>query len=192
MNSYEAYQLYRSLSAHFTSSYDFFKYNGKVKADPEKFKQSKQFFAFKKLSNHIDPKSLIISNLLENEKIYIFELIHNQQCESIYKDYVKRNSALYYNFSQEIKNLDDDLKSNFVCEDRQLPKIVILYFKKKISIETLIILLDLTKSFNYIDKELKDNPMWDQLSFKIKKYTPFLKYEKKKCLTLVKEQFNIT
>lgn len=192
MNPYEAYQLYRSLSAHFNSSYDFFKYNGKVRADPDKFKQNKQFFAFKKLSNHIDPQSLIISNLLENEKIYIYDLIHNPQCESIYKEHAKRTSALYYTFSQEIKNLDDDLKSNFVCEDKQLPKIAILFFKKKISLETLIILLDLTKSISYIDKELKENSIWEELSFKIKKYMPFLKYEKKKFLTLVKEQFSIT
>lgn len=191
MNAFEVYQLYRALSAHFNSSYDFFKYNGKVRADPEKFKQSKEFFAYKKLSNHIDPKKLILSNLLDNEKVYIFDLVHNPSCELKFKEYEKRTSSLHYTFSQEIKNLDDDLKSNFVCEQKQLPKVALLFFKKKISLETLIILLDLTKSLHYIDGELKDSPLWDPLSFKIKKYLPFLQYDKKKFLKTVKDQFNI-
>lgn len=192
MNSFEVYQLCRSLSAHFTSSYDFFKYNGKVRADPEKFKNSKQFFAYKKLSSHIDPKGFILSNILENPKIYIFDLINSSDCDKIYKDWALRTESLSYIFSQEIKNLDDDLKSNFICEEKQLPKIVLLYFKKKISLETLTILLDITKSIKYIDKELDGNSIWQELSFKVKKYMPFLQYEKKKFVKIVKSQFNIT
>ena len=49
MNEFEAYQKYIALKLHFTSDYDYFKYNGKTNVTLNSFNERKDKFHFKKL-----------------------------------------------------------------------------------------------------------------------------------------------
>ena len=50
MNEFECYSTYTALKLHFTSDYDYFKYNGKCNVTLSSFNKRKEKFFFKKLS----------------------------------------------------------------------------------------------------------------------------------------------
>ena len=53
MSPFEAYKLYTAIKNHFTTeSYDYFKYNGKVRASEHTFETRKDKYMFYKLSKH--------------------------------------------------------------------------------------------------------------------------------------------
>ena len=70
----------------------------------------------------------------------------------------------------------------------QQPTLLKIYVKGDVSLETLIILdmiLGYTKEW---DKKLK-NPLWEMISFKIKKYKPFLSINTQRYKQVLKDTF---
>ena len=49
MNEFEAYKEYIALKLHFTSDYDYFKYNGKTNVTLHSFEERKDKYHFKRL-----------------------------------------------------------------------------------------------------------------------------------------------
>ena len=94
--------------------------------------------------------------------------------EQKYTEWKKRNQSLFYVFREEIQNLFIDHKMNEVFDSKKgHPIILKKYLSGSISIETLVILdkiLDYRKDF---DKKLLD-PVWEIVSLRIKKYSPFV------------------
>jgi len=63
-----------------------------------------------------------------------------------------------------------------------------LHIQRRISLETLII-LDMVLGFmSQWDKAFHD-PLWESISFKVRKYKPFLSINKSKYIKLIKEKF---
>ena len=56
---FDAYKTYLAIKQHFTSGYDYFKYNGKVKAKIESFLKRKDKFFFRKLQKRYDKDELV-------------------------------------------------------------------------------------------------------------------------------------
>lgn len=51
MTGFEVYKMYLALKQHFTKEkYDFYKYNGKVRANEKSFEESSDRYFFKKLA----------------------------------------------------------------------------------------------------------------------------------------------
>jgi hypothetical protein len=72
------------------------------------------------------------------------------------------------------------------CKNTQHSLLIRKYLQKLLSLETLVILdkiFNFTKSY---DKILLD-PIWESLSLKIKKYSPFLSINKEKYIKIMKE-----
>ena len=59
MNEFEAYEKYVALKLHFTSEYDYFRYNGKTSVTLKSFNERKDRFHFKRLSKKYDDPTLI-------------------------------------------------------------------------------------------------------------------------------------
>ena len=73
MNEFEAYQKYIALKLHFTSDYDYFKYNGKTNVTLNSFNERKDKFHFKKIVKKYGDENIIeyfVANLI-NEKPWI-------------------------------------------------------------------------------------------------------------------------
>ena len=60
--------------------------------------------------------------------------------------------------------------------------------QKTVSIETMIILDDLIQFMEKFDTFYKDDHIWKKLSRKIRKYKPFLKYDKDKMKQILKNK----
>ena len=87
MTDFDVYKIYLALKLHFTSEYDYIKYNGKVNATLTSYNKRKDHFFFKKLSriyNKEQVEHFFVSNYIENEKMWIGDSF-SPECMSTYK-----------------------------------------------------------------------------------------------------------
>ena len=179
MSPFDAYIQYLSLKNHFSKDkYDYHKYGGKSKASIESFNKRKDKYWFEKLSRQKSDdeiKNFYIANLVEADDpntLWIGNVIRFG--ETSYKEWVKRQQSLQYIFTQQSQEMlsSSDLEELFDCS-RQHPPILKMFLSGKIDIETLVIWDKIFLFRNNFDKKLLD-PIWESVSMKIKKYTPFL------------------
>jgi|TARA_A200000159_G_scaffold105157_1_gene97848 hypothetical protein len=176
---FETYQHYLSLKNHFTNpKYDFFKYGAKTRASMASFNKRKDKYWFEKTSRKYSNKEIVnflVSNFVSTDNpqnLWIGEIINSG--ERKYADWMKRQQSLTYLFKEQSNELlsENDLESLFDCS-RGHPKILKKFLGGNISLETLTIyeiIFHFSKNF---DKKLND-PVWESVNLKIKKYTPFL------------------
>ena len=190
MSALECYKEYLALKNHFSKpSYDYFKYNGKVKVNASSFETRKDKLFFQKLAKHPDVHSFLIANLAIDSKAWIRDLAYSETAEKTYKDWLKRQQSLTYNFKQELSKLDEDFNNNFLIKDNDHPILLKKFLGSEISLETICILLDLTGAKNHWDKKMQYDLVWDNTRTKIEKYTPFIKYDKEKIKNILLDHF---
>jgi len=189
-DAYNTYVQFLALKKHFSDEkYDYFKYNGKIKTSVNSFETKKDKFFYYKLSKRSDAKEFTLSNLLHNPNIWIGEMIGSDECEKIYTEWVKRQQSLTYTFKSDLSQIDDDFDSNFVVQDGQHPKLVRAFNQNRISLETLIILMDLSGVSKYWEKNISDNIVFPDINKLCVKYKPFLTYNKEKMKQIVVDTF---
>lgn len=193
MSPFEVFVMFLCLKQHFSKpSYDVFKYNWKTRASVATYNGRKDRYFFERLSRKKtkdEIKEFFIANFAytQNPKgVYIPDLMRDG--EEVYTSWRKYNQSLYYNFKTELEVFisHQNLNEFMECKNNQHSQLIRKYLQKYISIETLVIL---DKIFNYTkqyDKVLID-PVWEILSLKIKKYSPFLQINTEKYIQLMKE-----
>ena len=191
MTPFECYKEYTALKNHFSGErgYDYFKYNGKMRLNQKSFDNRNDKIFFMKIAKHDDPRGFIVANLLDNPKSWIKELAYSERAEKNYVDWKKRQQSLMYSFNSEICKLDDDFNSNFTVKDNTHPKLLRLYLQKEISLETLVMIVKATNCLNHWNKKMKYDPVWLDISTKITRYMPFLKYDTEKVVDTIIERF---
>lgn len=192
---FDAYKTYLALKQHFTSSYDYFKYNGKVKAKIESFLKRKDKFFFRKLQKKYSKDELVeffVSNFIINGDNWIGSLV-SQESEDNYATWRKNKESISYNYSNELSLLYDYCLSNDIScnqlvlvEDGNHPILLRLLLQNKISLETVIILDDILRFTRYWDAKL-DDIIWDEKKKLIQNYKSFVQYDFEKCKKLTKE-----
>ena len=107
--------------------------------------------------------------------------------EGRYQEWKKKTQSLSYIFKEEVENVFDNKKVDdmFDCSKGH-PPILKSYLGGDISLESMVIydrILGYGKDF---DKKLKD-PVWETVSRKIKKYSPFLNIDVSRYKKILKE-----
>ncbi len=181
---FDAYKTYLALKRHFTSDYDYFKYNGKVRAGEESFLRRNDRFFFRKLSKKYDKEELVdfyVSNFIISNN-WVGNLV-SQESEDNYVQYKKRRESLSYHFDSELRWAVDycrdrslELNKLLLVEDNNHPLLFKFLLQKKISIDTLIIMDSVLKFLSHWDKNL-DDIVWEEKKRLIIKYTKFLTYD---------------
>jgi len=190
MTPYEVYRDYLALRNHFNSdSYDYFKYNGKGSANPSSFNSRKDRFFFEKVAKHRDPHNFMLANFVKDPKTWIRDIAYSEDSEKVYLDWVKRKESLTYLIRNDLDKLKFPFDSNFLVKDRQLSYILTLQLGNKINLETTCVLVDLVGCYGYWNKQLKDDVIWQDIGKMIKKYTPFISYDKAKVKKIVLDFF---
>ena len=104
--------------------------------------------------------------------MWIGEMI--KEGEGRYIDWKKKIQSLSYTFKEEVNTLFDSKKVDEVFDcSKGHPPILRSYLGGETSLETLVIcdrILEFRKDW---DKKLND-PVWETVSLKMKKYSPFL------------------
>jgi len=190
-DSFNAYVKFLALKKHFTTdSYDYFKYNGKVRANRETFMARNDAYSFAKLAKKDDYINLIMSNLLINKNIWVRDLLDSEG-EARYTNWRKRVESLGYIFKSELAHLDDEYKRNFISKDGQHPHVMTLFLQRKISLETFTILAHSANIFSYWQEKVVDKHVSFDIINKSRKYKPFLDYNEERFAKLIKDHFSL-
>jgi len=190
-DSFNTYVKFLALKKHFTTDgYDYFKYNGKVRANFDTFMSRNDAYSFAKLSKKDDPHGLILSNLLINKNIWVRDLLDSEG-EARYTNWRKRIESLGYIFKSELAHLDDEYKRNFISIDGQHPLVMTMLLQKKISLETFTILAHSANIFSYWQEKIVDKHVSCDIINKSKKYKPFLDFDADRFKKLIKDRFII-
>jgi len=189
---FDAYRCYLSLKNHFTKDhYDYIKYRGKTRATVQAFYKRKDRFWFEKFARQKNDKEVeefFVSNFIYSTDpgtMWIGEMI--KEGEGRYTEWKKKVQSLTYIFKEETENVFDNKKVDdmFDCSKGH-PPILKSYLGGDISLESMVIydrILGYGKDF---DKRLKD-PVWETVSRKIKKYSPFLNIDVSRYKKILKE-----
>ena len=189
---FDAYRCYLSLKNHFTKDhYDYIKYRGKTRASNEAFYKRKDRFWFEKFARQKNDKEVeefFVSNFIystDPATMWIGEMI--KEGEGRYSEWKKKVQSLTYIFKEETESIFENKKVDdmFDCSKGH-PPILKSYLGGDISLESMVIydrILGYGKDF---DKRLKD-PVWETVSRKIKKYSPFLNIDVSRYKKILKE-----
>ena len=188
----DAYRCYLSLKNHFTKdSYDYHKYCGKSRATVQSFYKRKDRFWFEKVSRQKTDQEIVeffVSNFItctDPSKLWIGEMI--REGESRYSEWKKRNQSLSYIFKEETQSLFENQKVDDIFDcSKGHPPVLKKFLNGTISIETLVIYDRIFLFGKNFDRKLKD-PVWETISMKIKKYSPFLNIDVQRYKNILKE-----
>ena len=192
MTGYEAFSIYHVLKLHFTTSYDYFKYNGKCNISIETFEKRKDKYYFYKLSRKYqsnDYKEFVISNLLNDADIWAGNLLADEAID-IHMDRMKRLQSLSYVFKNDCQELSAHGRINDllkVCSD--YPTLFVLCRQRTICDETVIILNSFMNFLPKWKEKIKDTIIWPIAFSRWMRYTPFVTFEKEKFRKIALEAF---
>ena len=193
MMPFDAYRCYLSLKNHFTKDhYDYHKYGGKTRATVQAFYKRKDRFWFEKFArskNDKEVEEFFVSNFISSTDpatMWIGEMI--REGEGRYTDWKKKVQSLSYTFKEETNSLftDNNFDAMFTVDTPRHPQILKEYLGGKVSLETLVICDKILEYRKDWDKKLND-PVWETVSRKIKKYKPFLNIHVPKYKKILKE-----
>ena len=179
VSPFETYQHYLSLKNHFTNpKYDFFKYGAKTRASVTSFNKRKDKYWFEKTSRKYSDKEVVdflVSNFTATDNpqnLWIGEIINSG--ERNYSEWMKRQQSLTYLFKEQSSELlsENELETLFNCTKGH-PLILKKFLSGSVSLETLTIFDKVFHFSKNFDKKL-DDPVWETVSLKLKKYSPFL------------------
>ncbi len=176
---FETYQSYLSMKSHFTNpKYDFFKYGGRSRATITSFNKRKDKYWFEKTSRKYSDEE-VLNFLLANfvntdnpQNLWIGEIINSG--ERTYAEWMRRKQSLTYIFKEQSEKLlsETELGKLFSCSKGH-PLILKKYLGGEVSLETFVILEKIFSFVKDFDKKL-DDPVWESVSLKVKKYIPFI------------------
>ena len=193
---FNAYKLYLAVKNHFTTNYDFFKYNGKVNAKEDSFLKWKDKFFFAKLQRKYDKdqlRDLFVSNFADGEDFWIGNVL-TQKAESVYTEWKARQMKLSYILEQDLKFLLDyynernlDFNSLFVMENGH-PILLQCVLRNDIYVETMII-IDRVLNYSRRWNKVLDDPVWTEFKKRMDKYSPFVLFEAEKGKKILRKVF---
>ena len=175
---YEAYQLYVAIKNHFHTSYDFFKYNGKVKTQFTTFEVRKDKYFFTKLQRHSDPLGLLVSHFIDNPDAWIGDIVNMEASEDVYLKWKRRQDSISYIYKEDLKKLQEDIDSSLEVKGGQHPVLLKKYLGNTIYPETVILLNFQMNFIPYSEIEIQDPAIWPVTKQKLLKYKPFVKFNK--------------
>ena len=195
---FAAYALWNALKLHFTSdSYDYFKYNGKTNVSKSTFSTNKSKYHFYKLSrkyNLEELKDFYIANFIQGKGDWVGDLL--QDGDENYTKWQKTQQSLTYTFENDIMYMFDSvdgaefwhIDDYFKPIDGGWPMLITKMMHDKIKLETVCILIDIFDCMPRWKKQITEDIVWPTHRRIIKKYTPFINYDKQKYKEILKEK----
>jgi hypothetical protein len=122
----------------------------------------------------------VVANFLKHgPNIWIGDLVTDSKYEDTYKSWVKRRESISYVFKcdlEQLDNIDEDLKSI----NGDYPRLLQLYMRDKVCIETVIILSNMVGFLKKWKKDISDPIVWPEIYNTCMKYAPFIEYDAEK------------
>jgi hypothetical protein len=134
-----------------------------------------------------------VANFLVNDSKWVGELL-TEEAEEIYMAWKKRNQSLFYQFESDTQYLLDNFDAHDIIKpvDGSFPVLLMQIMRNKVALETLVIMNNLMNFLPMWEKKIDDDIVWPMWQRKIKKYTPFVVYDKMKYKNKLKELYENT
>jgi len=179
MSPFDVYVNYLAIKSHFTNrKYDYFKYNKKVRASVKSFNSRSDKYWFEKTSRKYPDKEIVdflVSNFVASDNpqnLWIGEIINSG--ERTYQEWMKRQQSLTYLFKEQSSELFSETKLEDALNcSKGHPPVLKAFLSGRICLETLVIYDRIFQFSKRFDQKLLD-PVWETVSLKISKYSPFL------------------
>lgn len=179
---FDAYVTYLSFKLHFSSpDYNFFRFNGKTKANINSFNTRKDKYYFEKISAKISKESFIERMLVlqDNSQNWWIKDIFSEEAKTAYFNWRGYIESFEYSFGKDISKIKEEcLLSNmkvsdyFISSQNTHPKIFKMLLSKEIRNESFIC-LDIILSFLTSPLSPKDVIWIGKIEY-LKKYYPFI------------------
>ena len=191
MTGYEAFSIYHTLKLHFTSDYDYFKYNGKCNISATTFENRRDKYHFYKLSRKYPNKDeytqFVIANLFANNKCWAGDLLQ-EEADIIFRERQKVLQSMSYTFENDCKNIFDGQEPNDVLKTNgDHPTLLTKALRKEIAPETLIILNSILQFLPMWDRKITDTIRWPDYRQSLVKYASFLTFDTVKYKLLLRK-----
>ena len=193
MDPFEVYKLYNALKLHFEQdSYDAIKYNFKSNVTPQSFFKRKDKYFFAKIGkNQKDIQNFFVFNFIEDMK-YIGDMMDIEGQQN-YTKHKKIHESLTREYEKDINNIDTSFDDLLVVNNINTPpKIIELWMEEEVTLETVVVLNSITDFVNREGHKITETLFWPDVSRKIKKYSPFVNFNREKCLDIVKKKFTLS
>jgi len=191
-DGFNAYKMYLAMRLHFTTDYDYLKYNGQTKASKDSFLKRSDKFFFKKLEKTFKKQEMLyffVANFIDHDDIWVGNLVSNAS-EQVYTDWKKRIQSLSYNFRNDCEYLADyEFDSLFAVSEYSHPLLLRKYLQKEISPETMIIIDSVIPYIKVWTKKIDEDIIWPTVRNKLLKYKPFVSVDKDKYKSIMREVF---
>ena len=190
---FDCYKTYIAMKSHFTKdSYDYQRYGNRLpRLKVTSFYKRKDRFFFEKMSRDFPDKEIeefFVANFISGTdpaSVYMADIIKNGR--NTYTQWQKRNQSLSYTFKEDVENIFENKKVDDVFDCKKgHPSILKSYLGGDTSLETMVICDIIFGYGKNFDKRLND-PVWETVSRKIKKYTPFLNINVPRYKKILKE-----
>lgn len=180
ITGFGCYIKYLAIKSHFSNEkYDYFKYNGQVRADTTSFHKRNDRYFFEKIAKKLqspeEVEKFFLASLVKDTHVWIGEVLDDSALDN-YLNWKKKIESITYTFNQDLQSIIDqgDIKEQFQVKDGQHPIVLKMYLKKKICIESLTLFNLVFGCFEYWDKQIQDRIVWPEIMKKSQKYEPFL------------------
>lgn len=192
MTEYQIYKMYLALRLHFTTEgYDVIKQKGRIRASKQAFAKRKDLYSIKKISKTYSDEeiaNLLIANFTSGDR---WGGMFDSEAGDRYLEWKKRIESLSYIFSNDIDTIlseNTNFDDIFKISKGQHPYILKSYLRKSITLETLVILEKINPYLDNFDQNIEDEIIWPDVSRLIRKYSPFLKFDKQKYDTILRNK----
>ena len=191
MTGYEAFCLYTGLKLHFTSSYDFFKYNGKVRVTVDAFDNRKDKYYFHRIARKYNKEEFtdfLVANFLDNPGVWIGKLL-DEEANQTYVQYQKNMQSLSYIFEEDCRHLFDsiDNPNDILKTSGEHPVLLKKAFRGEVSIQTIYILNQILNFVPVWKQKIVDTIVWPNYENKLNKYSGFIRVDLTKYKLILKK-----
>jgi len=191
MTGYEAFSIYHTLKLHFTSDYDYFKYNGKCNISSTTFENRRDKYHFYKLSRKYQNKDeytqFVIANLFANHKCWAGDLLQ-EEADIVFRERQKVLQSMSYTFENDCRVIFDGVEPNDVLKTNgDHPILLTMALRKEIAPETLIILNSILQFLPMWDRKITDTIRWPDYRQSLVKYASFLTFDTVKYKLLLRK-----
>ena len=196
---FDVFKIWLGIKLHFTTdTYDYITYGGKVNCKLDTFTKRNDRYFFHKLSKKYGPEEAVdffVANFLVQDKAWIGNLAKSDGADN-YLSYRKRKDSFSYMFRSECGVINDTMARTgitfddlFLVDRGQHPPFFKLLLSKKNSYETFVVFEELLGFIERWDRQISEKVVWPVYSKRIKKFRPFLRYNKTSCKLEVKKVF---
>lgn len=195
--------MHRALQLHFKpGTYDYVKYHGKVKVDPDKFHTRKDRFHYERLKrkfqgNRDQIEQFLVANLHESPSAWIGTLTSPESMTK-YKSWQAYHESLTYNFQSEMESLASQMPGDMTANEMLIPVdgdhpwLLDKFYEGVISPSSMIIMQSVLKFFAAWNKRIDDDILWPETRDKLVRLAPFIDANLEKSKKVLRNTFKST